>query len=140
MALNRTVAKIVGGAVIAGGVTWSSQYIKPNEIDSPDAKGSGVMMDSTFMYMLDEAREIAGVPFRINSGYRTNHRNSQVGGVDGSAHTQGIAADIAVTDSRQRAIIVQALLEAGFTRIGIARTFVHCDIDSTKAENVIWLY
>ena len=140
MSLRSTVVKVIGGVAVAGGVTWSSQYFTPSEFDSPDAKGSGMMMDSTFISMLEDAREIAGVPFRINSGYRTKHRNSLVGGVDGSAHTLGIAADIAVSDSRQRAIIVQALLDAGFTRIGIAKTFVHCDIDTTKAQNVIWLY
>ena len=36
--------------------------------------------------------------------------------------------------------IVQALLTAGFTRIGIASTFIHADDDPSKPQNLIWTY
>jgi len=35
---------------------------------------------------------------------------------------------------------VNALLKAGFTRIGIASSFVHVDCDPTKPAQVIWTY
>ena len=42
------------------------------EFDSPDYPGSGEkFMDREFLDCLDEARDIAGVQFKINSGYRT---------------------------------------------------------------------
>lgn len=111
-----------------------------SEFDSPDKKGSGVLMDETFLSMLDDARVKAGIPFIINSGFRTQKHNKKVGGVKDSAHLKGVAADIKCVDSRSRFIIINALIDAGFTRIGIARTFIHCDIDIDKPQNVIWVY
>ena len=63
------------------------RYFNYHEFDSPDAIGSGEhMMDDDFLQMLDRARHLAGVPFRINSGYRTKEHNKQVGGKQ-TAHT-----------------------------------------------------
>lgn len=117
------------------------KWFNYSEFDSPDAPGSGEKhMDKDFLAMLDRARTLAGVPFKINSGYRTAARNKAVGGVKGSSHTKGQAADIHCSDSRARAHIVGALMEAGFNRIGIAATFIHVDNDPEKPEDVIWLY
>jgi uncharacterized protein YcbK (DUF882 family) len=57
-----------------------------------------------------------------------------------SSHTVGKAADIAYKNSRERYIIITALQEAGFNRLGIAKTFVHVDNDETKSADVIWTY
>ena len=111
-----------------------------NEFDSPDVKGSGAKMNKCFLEMLDNARDIAGIPFSINSGYRTLEQNSKVGGVNSSSHTKGLAVDIACKDSRGRFLIVSALKDAGFTRIGISDSFIHVDSDSDKAQDVIWTY
>ena len=110
------------------------------EFDSPDDIGSGVNMDDEFLQMLDVAREIADIPFKINSGFRTEGHNKRVGGKKDSSHLVGKAADIAYTDSRQRWIIITALQDAGFNRLGIAKTFVHTDFDETKSPDVIWTY
>lgn len=90
--------------------------------------------------MLDDARHIAGVPFKINSGFRNKTQNKKVGGVEDSAHLTGLAVDIACTSDANRWKIVTALQKVGFNRIGIADKFVHCDIDKSKSNNVIWLY
>ena len=95
--------------------------------------------------MLDNAREIAGIPFKINSGYRTESHNAKVGGKPktntskGSSHMYGLAADIGCTDSVTRQKIITALVKVGFTRAGIAQSFVHVDLDNDK-PNAIWLY
>ena len=48
------------------------RYFNYHEFDSPDAIGSGEqMMDEVFLEMLDKARHLAGIPFHINSGYRS---------------------------------------------------------------------
>jgi len=96
--------------------------------------------DPELINMLDEAREIAGIPFIINSGYRCERHNKEVGGKSNSAHLRGKAADIACVDNVSRYMILKALLEVGFKRIGIGKTFIHCDIDETKIPCVIWLY
>jgi uncharacterized protein YcbK (DUF882 family) len=115
-------------------------YFQTYEFDSPDKKGSGKFMDKTFLSMLDEARNIARIPFKINSGYRSEKHNKKIKGVSNSSHLKGLAADISVVDSRTRFIIVNALLDVGFTRIGIAKTFIHVDCDTSKSQQVTWVY
>jgi zinc D-Ala-D-Ala carboxypeptidase len=97
-------------------------------------------MDANFLNKLDEARERAGIPFVINSAYRTPEHNAKIGGKPNSSHLKGLAVDISVTNSRQRFIVLNALLDVGFTRIGIADTFIHVDLDSGKSKEVIWTY
>jgi uncharacterized protein YcbK (DUF882 family) len=111
-----------------------------NEFDSPDEIGSGEFMDQDFLFMLDKAREFAGGSFVITSGYRTESHNSKVGGVSNSSHRKGLACDIACSDSRKRSNIITALLAVGFTRIGVASSFIHVDNDSDKSQDVIWTY
>lgn len=45
--------------------------------------------------VLQPLRDIAGVPLRINSGYRCSELNAAVGGVPTSQHVKGEAADVA---------------------------------------------
>ncbi len=120
-------------------------YFNFEEFDSPDEIGSGLpksqggQMDLAFLHKLDEARAIADIPFRITSGYRTPQHNQEVGGRIGSSHLKGCAVDIAINNSAQRSTIVQGLIKAGFTRLGIGKTFVHVDADEQK-PSAIWLY
>lgn len=90
--------------------------------------------------MLDIAREKAGVPFKLTSTLRSPETNLEAGGVPNSAHLAGLACDISAVDSQKRYKIAKALLDTGFKRIGIGKTFIHCDIDTTKPEGVVWLY
>lgn len=115
-------------------------YFKESEFDSPDLKGSGSKMKPELLAKLNIARHNAGIPFKINSGYRTPKHNKKVGGASQSSHLKGLAVDIACNYSTDRFIIVNALLDAGINRIGIAKTFIHCDVDCDKHENVIWVY
>ena len=116
------------------------KYFTYEEFASPDVPHSGEYMDSKFLSMLDNARHIAGIPFKINSGWRTIEHNREVGGKPNSSHIVGKAADIGYNNSRERWIIITALQDAGFNRLGVAKTFVHVDSDDTKAGNVIWTY
>ena len=113
------------------------KYFKLSEFD--DAPGTGKNMKKEFLTKLDKARAIADVPFKITSGYRSKETNKRVGGVSTSSHLKGLAADISCKDSSTRQKIVNALIQAGFTRIGIADTFIHCDTDKDK-QDAIWLY
>lgn len=116
-------------------------YFNYSEFDSPDLPGSGHRyMNPEFLKMLDNARHYAGVPFKINSGYRSKEHNFRIGGSKQSSHMKGLAADISAKSSLYRYKIINALLAAGFTRIGIADTFIHVDMDTDKVQNVIWTY
>ncbi len=116
------------------------KYFEYEEFDSPDIQGSGQLMDPKLLNMIDEAREIYGKPIRVTSGYRTEAHNRKVGGVDSSSHLKGLAIDVACVRSDDRFKMLNALLEVGFNRIGVAGTFIHVDIDKDKSQNVIWTY
>ena len=115
-------------------------YFEYSEFDSPDQKGSYKHMDVEFLNKLAQARKIAAVGFKITSGYRSPEHNEKVGGVANSSHTLGHAVDIYAPTSRQKYIIINALLQAGFDRIGVAKNFIHVDDDPSKNEEVIWTY
>ena len=115
-------------------------HFELHEFDSPDEKGSGKHMHDPFLQMLDDARGIAGIPFKINSGFRSESHNAYVGGVSNSSHLFGYAADIHCTDSGSRYIIIDALTQAGFNRFGIGNTFIHVDNDPDKNPRVSWVY
>jgi len=116
------------------------RYFTYDEFDSPDLPGSGAFMHQEFLDLLDDARDIAQVPFIINSGFRTEAHNRAVGGKETSSHLTGWAADIRATSSNRRYLIIAALCGVGFNRIGVADTFVHVDLDPTKSQNCLWLY
>lgn len=96
-------------------------------------------MDKNFLHKLDNARDIAGLPFIINSAYRSPEHPLSIKNPT-SSHLKGLAVDIKCTDSRTRFIIVDALIKAGFNRIGIADSFIHVDLDLDKSNKVIWTY
>jgi zinc D-Ala-D-Ala carboxypeptidase len=116
------------------------KYFKLSEFDSPDEPGSGYLMDKEFLMKLDYARGIAGVPFKINSGYRSKAWNLRVKGKSHSSHCTGLAVDIGYYGSRERYLILNALMQIGINRLGIAKGFIHCDVDKRKDPDVIWLY
>ena len=94
-------------------------------------------MDSLFLLQLDNAREFAGVPFEITSGYRCPKHNAEVGSTSGN-HPSGKASDIKCTNGPVRLKIVMGLIRAGFRRIGIRKDFIH--VDSMNEVESIWLY
>jgi len=115
-------------------------FFEYGEFNSPDAPDSYEQMDVAFLNKLTKAREIASIGFKITSGYRTPEHNEKVGGVPNSSHTLGHAVDIYAPTSRQKYIIINALLQAGFNRIGVAKNFIHVDDDPSKNEDVIFTY
>tara|TARA_R110002096_G_scaffold57083_3_gene145077 strand:- start:173 stop:496 length:324 start_codon:yes stop_codon:yes gene_type:complete len=96
-------------------------------------------MDEDFLSKLDEAREFAGIPFIINSAYRSPEHPLSIKNPT-SSHMKGLAVDIKATDSSTRFKVIEALVSVGFTRLGIADTFIHVDWDFDKSQEVIWTY
>ena len=123
-----------------------NKYFEYDEFDSPDLPGSGALnMDKDFLRKLADARDIARVPFRITSGYRTReyHQELRHRGYKtayNSSHLVGKAADISCGSPRKRWLIITALQMAGFNRIGIGETFIHVDSDESKVPDLIWTY
>jgi len=96
------------------------------------------LMSSTFIYMLTNARHLAGVPFIITSGFRCFNHNKLIKGSETSSHLKGDAADIACDNGIDRSKIVNGLIKSGFKRIGIYKNFIHADFDQAKQNN-IWI-
>tara|TARA_Y100001973_G_C5208440_1_gene343448 strand:+ start:7282 stop:7665 length:384 start_codon:yes stop_codon:yes gene_type:complete len=122
------------------------KYFSWSEFDCQSGKGEAIKyMDKDFICLLDDARGIAGVPFNITSGYRTPEYNKalQEEGYKTSktsSHVKGLAADISANDSATRFKIITALMIVGINRIGVGNTFIHCDVDKDKTEQIIWTY
>ena len=121
------------------------KYFTYKEFDCKGGQGKGENMNDDFICLLDDARELAGIPFKITSGHRTPEDNKQL--IDygfqasiTSSHIQGLAADIEVKNSENRFRIIGALVSVGIYRIGIGKDFIHCDIDENKKPNLIWTY
>lgn len=104
------------------------KYFKESEV---------VGLKPELIKLLDEARGIAGVPFKITSGFRTPEQNNKVGGKPNSAHLTGEAVDLACSDSITRWKIFNALLNVGFNRLEVAKDHLHCDISKTLPQNII---
>ena len=121
-------------------MNWNNiKYFKPSEFECKCGCHENKIKDE-LVQMLDAARETAGVPFSVTSGYRCPKHNAAVGGVSESAHSTGFAVDVACTESMPRFAIIRGLIEAGFNRIGVAKTFIHADCDPSKPAKVMWLY
>ncbi|MFC1567332.1 D-Ala-D-Ala carboxypeptidase family metallohydrolase [Thermodesulfobacteriota bacterium] len=102
-------------------------------------------VDITFLYKLEYARDRAGFNFHITSGCRCPSHNAKEGGKPDSDHITDITrscegADIAVANGYQRFKLVNAALDAGFTRVGVAKTFVHLGTRKKNPQNVLWIY
>jgi len=103
------------------------KYFQPSEI---------VGLKPELVALLDQARGIAGIPFKITSGLRSPAQNALVGGKPNSAHLTGEAVDLACTDAHSRFIIRNALLKVGFVRFETAGEHLHCDISKTLPQNI----
>lgn len=97
-------------------------------------------MAELVLFRLQQARNLAGIPFKISSGSRCAKHNRACGGKTDSAHLDGLAVDVVAITSTTRAKVLMALLEAGFQRVGVAQGFIHADLDLTKPYPCVWLY
>lgn len=112
-------------------------YFSPSEFKACVPSCSKEQMNSDFMKRLNKARRIAGLPFVLNCAYRSVEWDKQKGRTGNSYHCKGRAVDIRCLSDAHRAVIVAALIKAGFNGIGIASRYIHCDDRQIKS---MWLY
>lgn len=98
--------------------------------------------DPELIRMLQTARDLYGKSMIISSGCRCIKRNRTVGGATNSAHITGKAADILTPTGIDRYLIIKALIQAGFERLGINfnKKFIHVDVDYSKPSPTIFSY
>lgn len=116
------------------------KHFKEEEFRKAQPSCSLSDMDEQFMLLLDEARELAGVPFKINSAFRSHEYEISKGRSGNSRHCFGLAVDIACYTNDFRFRIVRALVAVGFHRIGIGSNFIHVDLGYKGSVPIIWLY
>lgn len=118
----------------------TAKYFSEREFKKCSPSCSLQDMHQHTMDKLDAAREMAGIPFVLNSAYRSPAWEKSKGRTGTGAHTKGRAIDIRCSTSENRMKIVLSLLAVGFRRIGIGKNYIHADDDPTKPQNVMWHY
>ena len=117
-----------------------SKYFHPSEFKRCTPSCCIDDMNAAFLDILDRVRERAGIPLVLNSAYRSKAYEHARGRSGNGAHTRGMAVDIRCNTSANRMKIVRAALECGIVRIGIGKTYVHLDCDTSLVQGVIWHY
>lgn len=96
-----------------------------------------VKIDNELVQRLQLLRDRVKRPVIITSGYRCPKHNKEVGGVDSSYHTQGLAVDIVVENYglEELANLAKAV---GFKGIGIYKShgFIHLDLGEERRWTV----
>lgn len=131
------------------------KFFKYNEFNcSCCGKNSGrENMNKEFLEFLDLLRSKCKFPFRVTSGFRCKNKQQQL--IDdprytaskNSSHCLGLAADIAISDNRKRALFIGYAMEITSEidlpfRCGISgkQGFIHIDVDTKKASPRLWVY
>lgn len=87
------------------------------------------------MYILDIVRTHIGKPIIVNSGYRCEKLNEMVGGVQGSMHTKGLAADFRTREKEDINTMFKFLKEnqkeLKIIELINYKTFIHMGVSET---------
>ena len=112
-------------------------YFSTQEFACPCKCGFGSEekhIDENLIEMLNMMRLLYGKPMLVTSGARCKEYNSQVGGLENSAHLphpltgQCRAVDISMTHSEDRYDLISIAVKLGITRMGLANDFLHFDV------------
>jgi uncharacterized protein YcbK (DUF882 family) len=117
-----------------------SKYFTEGEFRNCSPSCSLQDMKQSTMNRLDTMRQLAGIPLIINSAYRPQAWEKAKRRSGTGSHTLGQAVDIRCTSETNRWRIIEAAIKVGFTRIGIAKTYIHVDDSQKHTQGVVWLY
>lgn len=119
---------------------YNAKFFKDEEFEACTPSCFRTQINDDSLCRLDNARQIAGIPFVLSSAYRSPEWEKSKGRSGEGAHTQGKAFDIVCRSSTNRWLIVFGALASGFRRIGISKTFIHLDDSVDLSNPCIWLY
>lgn len=91
------------------------------------------IIDLDHIEKLQELRDKIKAPIKVNSGYRCEKHNKDVGGVAKSRHKEGDASDI-VSKNLSPDKLAEECEKLGFSGIGRYDTFTHVDSRGYKAR------
>ena len=111
-----------------------SENFKVREFRSRDGADK-ILIDDKLAKLLQKMRDKFG-EINISSAYRTATYNKKVGGVSGSQHLYGLAADITIKDKTRLLEAAQYAEKIGFTGVGLDdkyQKFLHLDTRKNKS-------
>ena len=98
-------------------------------------------IDQRVLTMCQTIREALGVPVHVNSGYRCPTHNANVGGVKGSQHTLGKAADLSCSLGAQKMFETVKKLKAEgkleeleYCILYKKKNFIHVDCGKVRSK------
>lgn len=111
-----------------------SKNFDSNEFMDPSTGECAVKM--TLVNALQELRDKIGKPIKILSGFRSSEHNKAIGGLSGSRHLTGQAADIYVPGLSLSDLYEAVKSVSAFEKSGIGlypkENFIHVDVDRAK--------
>lgn len=97
-------------------------------------------LDASLVDRILLAQKMAGLQFVATSGFRSKEYELSKHRKGTSSHCKGLALDVSARDSFTRFKILVAAVLTGIPRIGVGKTFLHLDIDESKAHPIIFHY
>jgi len=111
-------------------------YFSVNEIKCPCC--GQYKVDEQFLFTMNLIRHNVGKPLIVNSWYRCEKHDKEVGGVGN--HPQGNAVDLSIKSSKLRYAVIEEARLLGITRMGVGSSFIHIDTRKDAPQEVLWLY
>lgn len=114
-----------------------SEHFTRLELSSRDGAKSPYALEvrPQLIELLEAIRTVWNAPILVNSAYRSPAHNIAVGGVDGSYHVQGLAADIRPEHQEDLAEFQQLCLDLNKNGgVGLYDTFCHVDARGNYAR------
>ena len=97
-----------------------------------------ILIDQRLVIYLETLREKIKKPIIINSAYRCEKHNLEVGGAKESYHTKGMAADIYVKGLTSKQLANVCKMYGLFTGFGYGNNFLHVDV--REGDICEWTY
>ena len=127
--------------------SWPRRFQFFSEAEMACRCNCGALPDAAFMVWLEQVRQVYGKPMVVTSGARCEAHNRIVGGEQNSAHTEGMAVDIAIRGAEAMQLVHVALINhvygVGLKQHGAER-FVHLDrappIPDVRPRPHLWGY
>ena len=98
-------------------------------------------IEQTLINMCQVIRNKMSIPLHVNSGYRCLKHNSEVGGVKGSYHTKGLAADLSCSKKAMNIFlavhelyVMGQLSELSYCILYLSKNFVHVDCGEKRTS------
>lgn len=112
-------------------------YFQPKEFLCPCCRGGWI--SSLLVYHLDVLRRVWGNALLINSGWRCEAHNKEVGGADNSRHLIGCAADVAPVNgliAPFKSLVKSMFGDRQNWEIIYYPTFVHIAVPKEEKNNI----